>query len=219
MGSGGVFALSREKGVYLAEAMWTWFAPVANQVKSWLDCGLIGDVVDVRTNYHLDVQHYAPRLLDPAVAGGAVLDSGVYPITYLYRLFGKPVRVKCIGTLRDGVDIREDVELTFENGRTFLASISIVDFDGGETMEIRGTKGTIRIPSFHATDRAFLDREGEEPLCFCAEGSILHEMDLAAAEIRKGLVESRYVPALATLDVMHIMDECRAQMGLTYPFE
>ena len=54
---------------------------------------------------------------------------------------------------------------------------------------------------------------------FQADGSYLNEFDVAAEEIRQGLTESPLVPPSATIDVMRILDECRQQMGLVYPFE
>ena len=61
--------------------------------------------------------------------------------------------------------------------------------------------------------------EGKEKETYEGYGGMLNEFDLAAAEIQEGLTESRYVPHKATLDVMTILDECRRQMGLVYPFE
>ena len=64
-----------------------------------------------------------------------------------------------------------------------------------------------------------LERKDGEPETFSGFGGILNEFDLAAAEIREGLTESRFVPRRASLDVMKIMDECRRQLNLVYPFE
>lgn len=98
-----LFALAKEKNPYVAEAMWTWFSPIANRVKAWVDAGELGELTKVISNYHLDVRRHTPRLTDPNLVGGALLDSGVYPLTYLYRLFGKPCKVECIGKLKEGV--------------------------------------------------------------------------------------------------------------------
>ena len=111
--------LAEEKGVYLAEAMWTWFSPVANKVSQWLSDGEFGEIHTVIAHYHFNSQGYAPRATDPNRAGGALLDVGVYPITYLYRLFGMPVEIKSCGVLKNGIDLYEDVALTFQNGKTF----------------------------------------------------------------------------------------------------
>ena len=214
-----LFALAEEKGLYLAEAMWTWFSPVANKVKEWLDSGELGEIKRVKTNYHMDVRKYADRLTDPKRAGGALLDSGVYPITYLYRLFGKPMSVACKGVLKDGIDMEENVDMTFANGRTYRASISIHDWWGLEKFAVAGTKAKITVPWFHQAKQARLKRKNGPKEDFNGDGSYLNEFDLVAEEIRSGKTESSYVPRQATIDVLEIMDECRRQMGLVYPFE
>lgn len=214
-----LFGLAKEHNVYLAEAMWTWFSPVANQVKQWVDSGAIGEIKSVTANYHLNSQNYAPRVMDPNSAGGALLDVGIYPITYLYRLFGQPSKVVCHGNIQGGVDTNEDVEMTFANGKTYTASISVIDFKGLEKLVITGTTGQIKVPFFHMSGVAKLKQKGRWPVKFKADGGYLNEFDIVVAEIRQGLTESRLVPGHATLDVMAILDQCRQQMGLVYPFE
>ena len=180
-----LFALAEEKGLYLAEAMWTWFSPVANKVKEWLDSGELGDIKRVKTNYHMDVRKYADRLTDPKRAGGALLDSGVYPITSLSRLFGKPVSVAGKGVLKDGLDMEENVDLTFVNGRTCRASISIHDWWGLERFAVVGTKAKITVPWFHQAKQASLKRKHGPNEDFRGDGSYLNEFDLVAEEIRR----------------------------------
>ena len=214
-----LFSLAAEKGLYLAEAMWTWFSPVAHQVKAWLDSGTFGQLKDVTFCYHADVRGYAPRLTDPNLAGGALLDIGVYPITYLYRLFGKPEKVLCTGRVEGGIDLTEEVSLTFANGQTYTASISMCDSDGGEFFSIIGTRAMLTCPSFHSAKEVELERNNGENELFGASSGRLNEFDLAAEEISMSLTESRYVPPSTTIAVMEILDECRRQLNLVYPFE
>lgn len=214
-----LFELAEEKGVYLAEAMWTWFSPVAQKVKAWLEDGEFGRIESVTANYRLDMRNYATRLTDPARAGGALLDIGVYPITYLYRLFGRPERVVCAGVLEDGIDLEENVDMTFPGGQTYRASVSMREVEGVESFAIDGTKAKIAIPWFHMAGEAKLERKNGPAETFTGDGGYLNEFDVAAKEIRSGARESARVPKRATIDVMEIMDACRRQMGLVYPFE
>lgn len=215
-----LFDLAKEKDLYLAEAMWTWFSPVANRVKFWLDCGLLGRLEKVHVDHRGNVITYAPRLADPCKAGGALLDTGVYPITYLYRLFGRPVSVKCEGKLAKGIDEGEEVALTFANGLTATASISITEKEKpSEVLILEGSLGSISLENFHFASGVTLKQKNGEDLSFEGDGSMLNEFNLVAAEIRAGLKTSALVPAQATMDVMEILDECRRQMGLVYPFE
>ncbi len=212
-------ALSQARGVYFAEAMWTWFSPIANQVKAWLDAGEYGEIRSMHANYRMNSINYAPRVSDPNLAGGALLDVGIYPITYIYRLFGKPERITCTGTLKDGIDLCEDVTLEYPGGKRYTASASIVDFKGLERVKLRGTKGSTNLFLFHMANKVSLRRGWRLPLRCKGYGGMRNEFDLVAREIREGLVQSRYVPHKATVEVMQILDECRRQMGLVYPFE
>lgn len=214
-----IIDLARERNVYFAEAMWTWFSPVARTVKEWLDAGEYGEAVSLDMTYCMKSIGYAPRVSDPMLAGGALLDVGIYPLTYAYRLFGKPASVTCKGVLKDGIDACEEIELSYPGGPTCSIRASIVDFRGLEKMRLVGTKGTTKLRFYHAAGSVKLKRKGAPTLKFKGQGGYLNEFDLVADEIRAGLTESVLVPHQATLDVMEIMDECRSQMSLVYPFE
>ena len=215
-----LFRLAREKQVYIVEGMWTWFAPVARKVKEWVDGGAIGAVQQVTTKMLVNVIHYAPRLTDPALAGGAILDSGVYPITYLYRLFGKPTEVRCSGRIVQGVDLGDEIDLAFGNGLHCHISLAI-DSDADENfIRIEGEKADIYLNHFHYTDHAdLLGKDGNLIQRYEGKTTILEEFDKTAEEFRAGKTESAFIPPQATIDVMDIMDACREQIGLVYPFE
>lgn len=214
-----LFALAQEKGIYLAEAMWTWFSPIARKVKEWVDTSALGVVNRVEIYYRCDSRGYAPRCSDPNTAGGAVLDIGVYPLTYLYRLFGKPEKIQCVGALGGGIDLWEDVTLTFSGGLTCTASISMCDPSNRVELYMEGDQGQVRCGNFNAAREAELIREDGTREVFQAEGGYLNEFDTVAGEIRQGQVQSPLVPPSSTVEVMKMMDECRRQMGLVYPFE
>lgn len=213
-----LFALAKEKGVYLAEAMWTWFSPIAQKVKQWYDAGELGELCHAEARFRCDLRNSA-RLTNPNLAGGALLDLGIYPVTYLYRLFGKPVKIQCTGQLQGGIDQWEDVCMTFPNGLTGTASSSMCDFKGLEMVYLDGSKGRIKCYFFHAAKRVKLIRKGGKNEVFKADGGYLNEFDVVAREIRAGLTQSLLVPPSTTIDVMEILDECRRQMDLVYPFE
>ena len=214
-----LFRLAEERHVYAAEAMWTWFAPVANGVRRWLDGGAFGRILRAEGFYRMGHENCPSRLTDPAQAGGALLDIGIYPVAYLYRLFGRPLSVRCTGSVRDGIDWQEGIVLTFPGGLTARAGASILAESEQAVFSLEGTAGRVRIPAFYGAGRAELHRADGAVETVEGDGSYVREFDAVAGEIRQGLTESRYVPHSATVDVLEILDECRRQMGLVYPFE
>lgn len=211
--------LAREKGIYLCEAMWTWFSEGARMAREWVLEDRIGRIRSARFNYHANVTGYAPRVTDPKKAGGALLDVTVYPVTYAYRLWGMPVKVESRARLKNGIDLTDDIALTFENGLMAQISASIIDSKGFEIMRLEGERGRITAPFYHCvsflTLRDFRGR-GEVFRSRTIVNTYLEEFDIVADEIRRGLKESEYVPLRCTLDVMRILDTVRSQIGLEY---
>lgn len=208
---------AKENDTYFAEAMWTWFSDTAINVKKWVKNKNIGNIESVVIHYAFNglMKSADSRVRNPMTAGGALLDIGIYPITYCYNLFGYPDKIICDGVVRDGIDIREKITLCYSDFQCEL----YVSFEKlKESFHLKATRGRIDIPVFHCAQIAFLSGKS----CFSiARGktTYLNEFDRCACEIKQGLNESSYVPFKATLDCMKIMDECRRQMGLIYPFE
>lgn len=209
---------AKAENIYFCEAMWTWFSDVALTVKKWVQSGEIGDVTDVTINYAFPgiMMSKNSRVLMPETAGGALLDIGIYPITYCYNLFGYPKEITCRGRLKNGIDISETVTLKYD-GFTCTLHMSLCTLK--ENCIIKGTKGTVSLPSFfHMASKAILKNESGRQV-FKGKTDYLTEFTRAAQEIKNGKKESSYIPFEATRNCMLIMDECRRQLGLVYPFE
>lgn len=211
--------ISQEKGVYFTEGMWTWFSPVANKVKEWFDAGEYGDLQKFHMTYHMKSINYAPRVSDPNLGGGALLDITIYPITYAIRLLGRPEKIQCNGTVQKGIDTDEEITLTFPGGKVCTISASILDMKGLEKLTLVGSKAKTSLRFYHSMNKVKINRFNGKNETFKGSGSMLNEFDIVSKEIREGLTESRFVPQQTTLDVMEIIDECRRQIGLVYPFE
>ena len=204
------------QGVYVSEAMWTWHNAVALKVRGWLQAGRIGEVKRVYTCFSPDLRG-AARLWDPVMIGGALMDVGVYNLRYCYELFGLPERMECVGqVMQGGVDIRETVLMHYPG---FTAENVIgIDQPMEETCVIEGTTGTIRVPLFHMASEAVLEGECTERF----EDPSPHyavQFRQVGEEIRAGRTGGGFVPPRSTLDVMALLDQCREQIGLRYPYE
>ena len=213
-----VFALARQEGVYVSEAMWTWHNATALKVKEWLDAGEVGKVREVRASYAWPMLKFNknPRLTTNEMIGGALMDIGIYPVTYAYRLFGMPERIVCAGRTKGDVDLAEYIQMVYPG---FTAGIRVAfDEKGGEYFDIVGTKGTVHVPMFHMAQSAVLKNGKTEKY---EKKALLYDTQFSnvAREIRAGLTESRMIPMQHTLDVMALLDECRRQMGVKYPSE
>lgn len=212
-----LISCARENDVYFCEAMWTWFSPVAGKVREWIKNGEIGSLRKLTIHYSFPglMKPKTSRVRDPQTAGGALLDIGIYPITYCYNLFGYPDEIICSGKVKDGIDTAETVTLRYGEAKCkLIMSLSSVK----EDCRIVGTEGKINIPVFHVAPFASLkNKNGKQH--FTGITDYLTEFNIVAEEIRNGKKESEYIPLESTKACMKIMDECRKQMKLVYPFE
>ncbi len=215
-----LFALAEERGVYCAEAMWTWFSPVAQKVKSWIEDGEIGKSFRgalIKYGMATTLYYKADRLLNPNKAGGALLDVGIYPIAYCCKLYGKPNKVNCVSVLnKDGVDLSDKITLSYGKEQCFI-DLSLTKLLGESAMFI-GNDGVIEVPFFHFASKAKLLKRDDSEI-FKAKTNYVNEFNAVASEILSGKKQSEIYTPQDVIGVMEILDECRRQGGVVYPFE
>jgi predicted dehydrogenase len=215
---------SKAKKVFLMEALWTRYLPIYQQVREWLGSGVIGDVKFLSSTFGAALPEAEDdRWLNPELAGGTLLDMGVYPISISQWVVGQEPQSYSVQAImgKTGVDVLTAGMLKYPNGvisqfnSNFLVA-NVNDFF------IYGTQGHIRIhPNYWGSSGATLVTDGQEltvskPL---AGGGFEYETMEAMRCIRAGLIESPGMSHATTLATMELMDKIRAEIGLKYPFE
>lgn len=221
-----LIALAREKNLFMMEALWARFLPAVNKLRELLAEGAIGEVRTVRADFSIDGLGFGEghRLRNKALAGGALLDLGIYPITLATVVFGEqPVRIQSSAVLGDtGVDDRSFYLFDYEGGRRAMLSSSFTHHAPTDAM-VCGTRGYIRVPCFPGTQELNIHRAGEAPeilqLAFGEGENFTFELAEAMECIAAGKIESTLLPLSETLAVMQTMDTLRAQWGLKYEGE
>ncbi|MFF5256797.1 Gfo/Idh/MocA family protein [Streptomyces leeuwenhoekii] len=220
-------ALARARGRFLMEAMWMYCNPLVRRLKELVDDGAIGDVRTVQADFGL-AGPFPPahRLRDPAQGGGALLDLGVYPVSFAHLLLGEPSEVTARAVLSpEGVDLQTGALLSWESGALASVHCSIA---GGTatTASVTGSLGRIDIPSgFFDPPRFVLHRDGRAPEEFTADrtdgprAGFRHEAREVMRALRAGETESPLVPLDGTLAVMRTLDAIRDRVGVRYPAE
>ncbi|MFJ4520090.1 Gfo/Idh/MocA family protein [Streptomyces sp. NPDC088810] len=226
--------LAREQDRFLMEAMWMYCNPLVRRLKALVDDGAIGDVRTVQADFGL-AGHLLPearngalppahRLRDPALGGGALLDLGVYPVSFAQLLLGEPDGIAARAVLsEEGVDLQTGALLSWDDGALASVHCSIVG-GTGVTASVTGTRGRIDVPSgFFHPDRFVLHRDGRDPEEFAADPadgprtSLRHEAQEVMRALRAGEKESPLVPLEGTLAVMRTLDAVRERIGVRYP--
>ncbi|MFE9168211.1 Gfo/Idh/MocA family protein [Streptomyces kebangsaanensis] len=220
-------ALARGHGRFLMEAMWMYCNPLVRRLKALVDDGAIGEVRTVQADFGL-AGPFPPshRLRDPRLGGGALLDLGVYPVSFAQLLLGEPSDVTARAVLSaEGVDLQTGALLSWDGGALAQVHCSIT---GGTATcaSITGSRGRIDVPSgFFHPERFVLHRDGREPEEFTADPadgprtSLRHEALEVMRALRAGETESPLVPLDGTLAVMRTLDTIRERIGVRYPGE
>ncbi|MGW1466385.1 Gfo/Idh/MocA family protein [Streptomyces sp. NPDC002308] len=226
--AGELVGLARERGLFLMEAMWTYLNPVVRRMTELVREGAIGEIRTIQADFGFagDVgpEH---RLRNPALGGGALLDLGVYPVSFAQLLLGEPDRVQADALLSpEGTDLNTGILLGWDSGATALLSCSIVGHHPTAATVI-GTKGRIDFPhSFFHPDHFLLYRAdaadpAPEKIVTGPGPQGLSGMQYEAVEVmralRAGETESPLVPLDGSLAVMRTLDAVRDRIGVRYP--
>ena len=220
-----IVELAAQKNLVVLEAMWTRFLPHMVRLRELIAEGVIGDVRTVIADHNQNLpQDPSHRLQDPALGGGALLDLGIYPVSFAWDILGAPTSVSAIAAKTPtGVDRQTAVVLGYADGQQALIHTAL-DTAGPNTASVIGTNGWVAIDSVFYNPSSFT--------VFALDGSVVERyessvsnrgMQYQAAELER-LVESGQLagdilPPSETVAIMATLDEIRAQIGLSYPGE
>jgi predicted dehydrogenase len=212
---------ARAKRLFLMEAIWSRFNPAYRHAMQWVHDGLIGEIRMLKADFGFRGP-WEPerRLLNPDLAGGSLLDVGIYPLALASHLFGSgPSAIQALGHLgTTGVDEQVGIILQYPQGQLALLS-SAIQTRTPQNAFIMGTKGMIWIPMFWRARLAVLWCPKKLPRI--AWGSAGYQYEAAEVNqcIREGKTESTTVTLAESLAVMETMDQVRKKIGLKYPRE
>ncbi len=221
-----VVDLAGQKNLFCMEAMWTRFNPATVKIRELIAEGAIGEVKHLKADFCVKMQPSIKtmpwnRMYSPRLAGGALLDLGVYSIAYAQMVFGqRPVRVSSSAQMAwTGVDKTSEYHFEYPGGRRADLSSSFVE-ERTRVAVITGTRGIIRVPHFPGADQLTITRPGRAPETIeCEPNGFEHEIREVHRCLREGRIESPIMPLNETVEIMRTMDALRAQWGMKYPGE
>ena len=219
-----VLEAAERAGVFVMEAMWSRFLPHYDVVRQAIEQGLVGEIRWVAADHGQALYPDGPRRMsDPALAGGALLDLGIYPLSFAAMLMPEVDDVVAVGTLTDaGVD--ESETITLRGGGTLAALGTTMATQTPNTAVVAGTKGRLELDGwfYFPTQVRLVSNDGEVLATFDGSDD-MHALHFEAVEVARciseGRRESPLMPHAETLRVMGLMDEVRRQLGVVYPGE
>lgn len=218
-----LFRIAGEKRLLITEAIWTRYMPMRGTINEVLRSGIVGKPWLLTANLGYMISQ-VPRMKEPQLAGGALLDVGVYPLNFAAMVFGNdPVSITGTAVLTEkGVDAQDSITLKYADGRMAVINATmmglsdrrgIIDCDNGmlEIININNpeelrvyNRDRVLIASYKAPKRI----TGYE-----------YEVEACIRALDAGGIECPLMPHAETVRIMQWMDDLRAQFGVKYPEE
>ncbi len=218
-----VLAYGKEKNLLVAEAIWTRYLPMRLVLDQILERRVIGEPHSLTANLCYPVKGIK-RLMDLDLAGGALLDIGVYPINFSMMVFGNEVEnieSSCIKT-DGGVDESNSITMTFKGGKMAVLHSSMT-CTSDRRGAIFGSRGFIEFlninncEGINVYDRDYNLVETYKPFKFIT--GFEHQVEACRKALEEGQLELKQMPHSEIIKVMEIMDTLRSQWGITFPGE
>lgn len=219
-----MFDTAKKNDVALLEAMWTRYLPHIQVVREILASGVLGQIQTVEADHGQRLaDQNIQRLIDPGLGGGALLDLGIYPVSFAHLILGAPISITARSVMTDiGVDAQTSAILDYANGAQAILNTTMIAQTPCRAV-VSGLLGRLEIDrTFYAPTAMrvvlFDGTVTEYPNTYVGHGLREQAIELARI-VRAGLLESPLMPWQESIEVMQTMDEIRKQIGLVYPFE
>jgi predicted dehydrogenase len=215
---------ARHNNVALMEAMWSRFLPHYVRVREIIATGILGEILTIHADHGQRLaDQNIPRLVEPSLAGGALLDLGIYPVSFAHMILGNPTKITSSGLLTEkGVDAQTSMIFDYANGAQAVLNTTMIEQTPCRAV-VAGTNGWLEI------DRVFYSPTSMRVTLF--DGSVTQyphtytgnglreEAEAFKTLVRSGKTQSDILSWKDTVDIMHTLDTVRSQIGLRYPFE
>lgn len=218
-----MLATAKTEGVFLMEALWSRFNPTIKKVKELSEGGTLGDLRYINADfafYALD-RPMESRLFNLDLAGGSILDIGIYPVFLAYLLLGIPKEIKAISNFNDiGTEIQTSIIFQYEDAQAILSS-SLAN-ESRMSAEISGTKGSITLkPRFHETQGYSIKTSEQNKsieLPTIGKGYTYEILEVNSC-LRENKLESSLWSHQNSLELISLLDAIRKKSGVRFPFE
>jgi dihydrodiol dehydrogenase / D-xylose 1-dehydrogenase (NADP) len=215
---------AKKNNVFFMEAMWTRFLPSIVKLRELLKNDKIGTIKRVTADFAYNATEKKGRIYEPELGGGALLDVGVYVLSFATMILGyEPKKTNSLAYIGEtGVDERTSIIMEYSNGvsANLFCGISINTIDDAY---LYGEKGYIRIPSFWHAEKIIVKLYDESEEEIIDLPMLSNGYNYEAQEVMQCIddskSESKIMPHEESLKVMRIMDGLRKQWGLKYPME
>ncbi len=215
--------LSREKQVYVAEAIWTRYMPSRKMIDEMIASGIIGTPKMLTANLSYVISQ-KKRIVDPELAGGALLDVGVYGLNFALMHFGNEYeKIESSVMMTDtGVDGQESITIHYQDGKMAVLTHGIYSRSDRKGI-IYGDKGYIVVENINNPQSiSAYDKEDKLIKTLVVPEQISgyeYEVEEAIKCIQSGAIENDCMPHKESVFVMQVMDSIRKDWGLVYPKE
>lgn len=218
-----MIALAEEKNLLITEAMWVRYMPMAATLKRVLDSGIIGEPMTLTANLCYLVSE-KPRLIKPELAGGALLDVGVYTLNFASLVFGDDISEMNSSVIKTdtGVDAQNSITLCYPGGKMAILNSSLRVLSDRQGI-VYGTKGFLVVENInnfesirvYDSERKLIETHIRPEQISGYE----YQIEASAAAIGNGWTECPQMLHKTTLNIMKVMDDLRRKWGIRYPFE
>ncbi len=217
-----LFALAEEKHVLLTEAMWTRYQPMRQIIKDFIDSEPVGKPFTITANISHPISGNN-RIVNPILAGGALLDVGIYALTFAEMLFGRPDTVNGFCLKNEyGVDTQNSITLTW-NDRRLAVLNSGTEALSDQRVTVYCSKGFIVIENItNPKSVTAFDLSGKPVKTILCPSQITgyeYEVLETIKTIEEGALECASMPHEETIHIIEEMDVLRKEWGIVYPFK